>query len=64
MGEAVTTLAASGVLQRFPDLRVISVEGQIGWPHSRKLTDEWFTYISDTDRRLILADNCNQLFGL
>lgn len=134
MGEAVTTLAVSGVLRRFPELRVICVEGQIGWisfahyyldhlwakhrfwtgndlpeppsvymkqqvwstfmedpvglrerhhigvdkimwssdyphsettwPHSRKLTDEWFTDISATDRRLILADNCNQLFGL
>src|SRR5579883_3491778 len=31
MGEATAILVLSGVLERHPELRVISVEGQIGW---------------------------------
>jgi predicted TIM-barrel fold metal-dependent hydrolase len=31
MGEATSILVLSGVLERHPELRVVSVEGQIGW---------------------------------
>jgi predicted TIM-barrel fold metal-dependent hydrolase len=31
MGEAIAILVLSGILERHPQLRVISVEGQIGW---------------------------------
>jgi predicted TIM-barrel fold metal-dependent hydrolase len=31
MGEAISILVLSGILERHPQLRVISVEGQIGW---------------------------------
>jgi len=31
MAEAVSRFALSGVLERYPDLHVVSVEGQLGW---------------------------------
>ncbi len=31
MGEAISIMVLSGILERHPQLRVISVEGQIGW---------------------------------
>ena len=34
------------------------------WPHSKALTDEWFTGYSDEDRDKILWKNCARLFGL
>ena len=32
MAEAVSRFALSGLLARYPDLNIVSVEGQLGWP--------------------------------
>ena len=34
------------------------------WPHSKSLTDEWFTSFGDDDKAKILWKNCAELFSL
>jgi predicted TIM-barrel fold metal-dependent hydrolase len=34
------------------------------WPHSKSLTDEWFTPYGDEDKAKILWQNCARLYGL
>jgi len=34
------------------------------WPHSKALTDEWFTPYGEEDKAKILWRNCAELYGL
>ena len=134
MAEACTRIVLSGLLARYPDLRIVSVEGQLGWlpfvnyyldhlwekhrfwtqnqleeppsfyfkrqihatfmedpvglrerdfigvnnimwssdyphsettwPNSKKLTDEWMNDFPEEERRKILFENAERLYGL